>query len=86
MFKKSLAAVAVLGAFAGSALAADVQMYGRVDMGLSYFDQTVSATGEKDIEKHGFSLDDGNSTGSRIGLKGECREFRVQDDYYRWAI
>lgn len=28
MFKKTLAAVAVLGAFAGSALAADVQLYG----------------------------------------------------------
>ncbi|MBS5492609.1 MAG: porin [Sutterella wadsworthensis] len=70
MFKKSLAAVAVLGAFAGSALAADVQLYGRVDMGVSYFDQTLSATGEKDVEKHGFSLDDGNSTGSRFGLKG----------------
>ena len=35
MFKKSLAAVAVLGAFAGSALAADVQLYGLVDLGLN---------------------------------------------------
>ena len=36
MFKKSLAAVAVLGAFAGSALAADVQLYGVVDLGLNW--------------------------------------------------
>ena len=36
MFKKSLAAVAVLGAFAGSALAADVQLYGLVDLGLNW--------------------------------------------------
>jgi len=34
--KKTLAAVAVLGAFAGSALAADVQIYGVVDTGLRY--------------------------------------------------
>lgn len=31
MFKKSLAAVAVLGAFAGSAMAANVTMYGVID-------------------------------------------------------
>ena len=34
--KKTLAAVAVLGAFAGSALAADVTLYGVVDLGLQY--------------------------------------------------
>ena len=34
--KKTLAAVAVLGAFAGSALAADVTLYGRVNLGLNY--------------------------------------------------
>ena len=33
--KKTLAAVAVLGAFAGSALAADVQLYGIVDTGVA---------------------------------------------------
>lgn len=32
--KKTLAAAAVLGAFAGSALAADVTLYGVVDLGL----------------------------------------------------
>lgn len=34
--KKTLAALAVLGAFAGSAVAADVQLYGVVDEGFIY--------------------------------------------------
>ena len=34
--KKTLAAVAVLGAFAGTALAADVTLYGKIDGGLNY--------------------------------------------------
>ena len=34
MFKKSLTAVAVLGAFAGAAMASQVTMYGVVDTGL----------------------------------------------------
>lgn len=33
--KKTLAAAAVLGAFAGSALAANVTLYGVVDLGLN---------------------------------------------------
>lgn len=33
MFKKSLTAVAVLGAFAGAAMASQVTMYGVVDTG-----------------------------------------------------
>ena len=36
MFKKSLVAVAVLGAVAFSAQAADVQLYGRIDTGVRY--------------------------------------------------
>ena len=36
IMKKTLAAVAVLGAFTGSALAADVTLYGKIDMGLQY--------------------------------------------------
>ena len=36
MFKKSLIAVAVLGATAFSVQAADVTMYGKVDLGLQY--------------------------------------------------
>lgn len=65
MFKKSLAAVAVLGAFAGSALAADVQLYGLVDLGLNWT-QTDKSTGTEDT----FGLKDGQNSPSRFGLKG----------------
>lgn len=41
MFKKSLAAVALLGAFAGSAFAADVTLYGVVDEGFLYTTKPV---------------------------------------------
>lgn len=40
--KKTLAAMAVLGAFAGSAFAADVTVYGVVDLGLNYQHQKVT--------------------------------------------
>lgn len=35
--KKSLTALAVLGVFAGSAMAADVTLYGALDTGFEYF-------------------------------------------------
>lgn len=69
--KKTLAAVAVLGAFAGSALAADVQLYGVVDTGLQYLH------GDADSNKAGvdsdfdsFSMESGMGSGSRFGFKG----------------
>ena len=65
MFKKSLAAVAVLGAFAGSALAADVQLYGVVDLGLNWT-QTDNGTTTTDS----FSMASGQNSGSRFGLEG----------------
>ena len=65
MFKKSLAAVAVLGAFAGSALAADVQLYGVVDLGLNWT-QTDNGTTTTDS----FSMASGQNSGSCFGLKG----------------
>lgn len=65
--KKTLAAVAVLGAFAGSALAADVQLYGIVDEGLAYshvdLDNAADATDS-------FSMNSGMQSGSRFGFKG----------------
>ncbi len=67
MFKKSLAAVAVLGAFAGSALAADVQLYGLVDLGLNWT-QTDKSTGTGTEDT--FALKDGQNSPSRFGLKG----------------
>ena len=65
MFKKSLAAVAVLGAFAGSALAADVQLYGLVDLGLNW---TQVDNGKTTTDS--FGMGSGQNSGSRFGLKG----------------
>ena len=66
MFKKSLVAVAVLGAAAFSAQAADVQLYGLVDMGV-HWTQTKATGGEK---VNSFDLKSGMNSGSRFGLKG----------------
>ncbi len=65
--KKTLAAVAILGAFAGSALAADVTLYGRVNLGLNY--THVDKDGVADVDDWG--LNSGDATGSRFGIKGE---------------
>lgn len=72
IMKKTLAAVAVLGAFAGSALAADVTLYGRVDAGLNYTNQDFKHASDstKDYDKDSFALKSGQYTGSRFGLKG----------------
>ena len=66
--KKTLAALAVLSAFAGSAFAADVTLYGRADLGLRY----THADGDqahKDAADT-FEMSTGNYSGSRFGLKG----------------
>lgn len=66
--QKKLIAVAVLGAcVAGSAFAANVDVYGRIDTGLSYVH--YDETGLSDA-KDTLSLDSGNSSGNRLGLKG----------------
>ena len=65
--KKTLAAVAVLGAFAGSALAADVQLYGLIDTGLQYLHSDADTN--KDAT-NSFSMESGMASGSRFGLKG----------------
>ena len=65
--KKTLAAVAVLGAFAGSALAADVQLYGIVDMGLNY--THIDGDGAYE-DMDSFSMESGQQSGSRWGIKG----------------
>ncbi len=66
--KKTLAAVAVLGAFAGSAIAADVTLYGRIDEGLLY--QRVDADQPHQSAENSWGLESGNMTGSRFGIKG----------------
>ena len=63
--KKTLAAVAVLGAFAGTAMAADVTLYGVIDEGLVYSHKKVDG-----VKTDKLSLDSGNLAGSRFGLKG----------------
>ena len=66
--KKTMAAVAVLGAFTGSAIAADVTLYGIVDMGLAYDHVDIDRAGVNNIDK--FSMKSGQNSGSRWGLKG----------------
>ena len=68
MFKKSLIAVAALSALAGSAMAADVQIYGRIDTGLRYSQVDYDVAGEND--KTTFEMASGNYTGNRVGIKG----------------
>ena len=68
--KKTLAAVAVLGALAGSAFAADVTMYGCIDTGLHYNNNQVDFDGQEVIDDSSFEMGSGLSTGSRLGLKG----------------
>ena len=68
--KKTLAAIAVLGAFAGSAFAADVQVYGRIDTGIqvddwTHYDQAGTKTDGTD-----WGMVSGGSTTSRVGIKG----------------
>ena len=65
--KKTLAAVAVLGAFAGSAIAADVTLYGIVDAGFQYNHIDMDGASE-DIDT--FEMKSGQQSGSRWGLKG----------------
>ena len=65
--KKTLAALAVLGAFAGSAVAADVTLYGLVDYGFGY--EHVDADTDADAQDS-FQMKSGQNSGSRFGLKG----------------
>lgn len=69
MFKKTLAAVAVLGAFAGSAFAADVTLYGIVDYGFNY--QHVDTDAANTDASDSFRMMSGQNSGSRFGLKAQ---------------
>ena len=71
MMKKTLAALAVLGAFAGAAAAADVTLYGKVDLGLNYQNTKTDSDFGRDVDSTGtFSMKSGQNSGSRWGLKG----------------
>lgn len=66
--KKTLVAVSVLGAFAGSALAVDVQLYGILDTGVGYSHIDMDTSGVDDVDS--FEMKSGVGSGSRWGLKG----------------
>ena len=67
--KKTLAAVAILGAFAGSALA-DVTVYGRVNTSLHAQDTKTEWAGVEIADKTTWDMATGDYTGSRVGIKG----------------
>ena len=64
--KKTFVAAAVLGAFAASAMAADVTLYGVIDTGLHYSNKNV----ESKHDVNSFDMKSGASAGNRWGLKG----------------
>jgi predicted porin len=66
--KKTLAALAVLGAFAGSALAAEVQLYGILDTGVGYSHIDIDKPDVNDVDS--LEMKSGVGSGSRWGLKG----------------
>lgn len=71
MLKKSLTAVAVLGAFAGAAMASQVTMYGVVDTGLMYtYNDVADGNPATDLEVNKLALNSGINAASRFGLKG----------------
>ena len=68
--KKTLAALAVLGAFAGSAMAADVTLYGALDTGFEYFHHKTTNFDGTSVKDDTFDMQTGWDTGNRWGLKG----------------
>ena len=70
MFKKSLIAVAVLGATAFSVQAADVTMYGKVDTGLLFKSNEITEGSQAKVDSDTFSMENGLNSASRFGVKG----------------
>ena len=70
MFKKSLIAVAVLGATAFSVQAADVTMYGKVDTGLQYQSNEITILDQTVVDTDSFTMENGLNSASRFGVKG----------------
>ena len=69
MFKKSMAALAVLSLSAGLASASEVTLYGIVDNGLLYKHSKVETNGVS-TKTDSFGLESGISSPSRFGIKG----------------
>ena len=70
MFKKSLIAVAVLGATAFSVQAADVTMYGKVDTGLQYQSNEITILDQTVVDTDSFTMENGRNSASRFGIRG----------------
>ena len=70
MFKKSLIAVAVLGATAFSVQAAEVTMYGKIDTGLQFKTNEVTEGNQTVTDTDTFSMENGLNSASRFGIKG----------------
>ena len=69
--KKTLAAVAVLTAFAGSAFAAEVTVYGRIDAGFALENyEATTLEGTKVLDETDLSMDSGLMSTNRLGFKG----------------
>ena len=69
--KKTLAAVAVLTAFAGSAFAAEVTVYGRIDAGFALENyEATTFDGTKVQDETDLSMDSGLMSSNRLGFKG----------------
>ena len=68
--KKQIVALAVAGAFIGSAYAANVNVYGVVDTGLVYTKSEFGGSAAEAKDTDSFSLDSGVLAGSRFGFKG----------------
>lgn len=69
--KKTLAAVAVLTAFAGSAFAAEVTVYGRIDAGFALENyEATKYDGTKAADETDLSMDSGLMSTNRLGFKG----------------
>jgi len=68
--KKSLIALAVIGAFTGTAFAdgSNVQLYGIIDLGVVHYSGLRPTSGTGTVSSTG--LDSGGQSSSRIGLKG----------------
>ena len=70
--KKTLTALAVLSAFAGSAMAADVTLYGKIDAGLGWTQEKVDFDDATiaDTDTDTLAMKSGQNSASRFGIKG----------------
>ena len=64
MFKKSLVAAAALATFSAGAMAANVEIYGVLDIGLSYTHTSHQEKSDK------FEMSNNLYAGSRFGFRG----------------